>query len=243
MRSVCATSLASESEVVSPFHCYGAHMAIEERPLRRDAERNRRRILDAAAAVFATRGLDVSLDEIARAAGVGIGTVYRRFADKESLIDALFEDRLREIVAAAEEARAAADPWSGLVRFLERVGEAHAADRGLGEILISSAHGRERVKQLRDQLKPLIDGLVQGAWASGDLRPDVEARDVATFSVVLSAVADFTRAVDSEHWRRVLGLLVDGLRVRRDGPTPLPRGPLSDEQVERAMTCWRADAR
>jgi AcrR family transcriptional regulator len=218
-------------------------MAIDERPLRRDAERNRRRILDAAASVFATRGLEVSLDEIARAAGVGIGTVYRRFADREALIDALFEDRLGEIVRAAEAARAEGDAWAALVGFMERVGEAHALDRGLGEILISSAHGRERVGQMREQLRPLVDELVRRAWASGDLRADVDGRDLATVSVVLSAVADFTRAVEPEHWRRVLGLLLDGLRVRRDGPTPLARAPLDDEQLERAMTCWRADAR
>ncbi len=218
-------------------------MALEDRPLRRDAERNRRRILDAAATVFATRGLEVSLDEIARTAGVGIGTVYRRFADREALIDALFEDRLGEFVRAAEAAQAEPDAWSGLVGFMERVGEAHALDRGLGEILISSAHGRERVGEMREQLRPLVDRLVQRAWASGDLRADVDGRDLATISVVLSAVADFTRAVEPDHWRRVLGLLLDGLRVRRDCPTPLSQEPLSDEQVVRAMTCWRADAR
>src|SRR5215468_12724774 len=91
------------------------------RPLRRDAERNRQRILKAAAEVFNERGLDVSLDEIARHAGVGVGTVYRRFRTKEELIEALFMDRLDSITAIGEEAFASPDPWSGLVFFMERM--------------------------------------------------------------------------------------------------------------------------
>src|SRR3984885_6165269 len=90
------------------------------RPLRRGAERNRQRILAAAAEVFNERGLDVSLDEIARHAGVGVGTVYRRFSTKEELIEALFMDRLDSITALAEDAAETADPWSGLASFLEQ---------------------------------------------------------------------------------------------------------------------------
>jgi len=90
-----------------------------ERPLRRDAERNRQRILAAAAGVFTERGLDATLDDVARAAGVGIGTVYRRFPDKDSLVSELFRDRIDALVTVAEEACEAADPWRGLVGFLE----------------------------------------------------------------------------------------------------------------------------
>src|ERR1700760_3728659 len=85
-----------------------------ERPLRRDAERNRQRILAAAADVFTERGLDATLEGGARAAGVGIGTVYRRFPDKETLISELFRDRVDALVTVAEEACAARDPWHGL---------------------------------------------------------------------------------------------------------------------------------
>ena len=87
--------------------------------LRRDAERNRRRILAAAAEAFAEGGLAVTMDEIARRAGVGVGTVYRRFPDKELLIEALFEQRIDELVVLAEAAREDPDPWHGLVHFLE----------------------------------------------------------------------------------------------------------------------------
>src|SRR6201993_248250 len=92
-----------------------------DRPLRRDAERTGQRILAAAAEVFTERGLDATLDEIARAAGVGIGTVYRRFPDKATLISELFKDRIDALVTVAEEACAARDPWQGLVSYLEFV--------------------------------------------------------------------------------------------------------------------------
>ena len=89
-----------------------------ERPLRRDAERNRQRILAAAAEVFTERGLDATLDEVARAANVGVGTVYRRFPDKETLVAELFQDRIDGMVAVAEQALAAPDPWQALVSYL-----------------------------------------------------------------------------------------------------------------------------
>src|SRR5499425_2315450 len=93
----------------------GTHGIQGIRPLRRDAERNRQRILKAASEVFNERGLEVSLDEIARHAGVGVGTVYRRFRTKEELVEALFIDRIEEVAALAEEAAEVPDPWSGLV--------------------------------------------------------------------------------------------------------------------------------
>ena len=105
-----------------------AECAGPARPLRRDAERNRQRILQAASEVFTERGLDVSLDEVARYAGVGVGTVYRRFRTKEDLVEALFVDRIEEVAALAEEAARAADPWSGLACFMEEA----ADDAGQG---------------------------------------------------------------------------------------------------------------
>jgi AcrR family transcriptional regulator len=97
-----------------------------ERPLRRDAERNRLRILEAAREAFAQDGLSVTLDEIAHRAGVGVGTVYRRFPDKELLIEALFEDEMNAFVAMGEECLRAGDSWDGLLAFLERASEKQA---------------------------------------------------------------------------------------------------------------------
>src|SRR5215216_4777906 len=106
-------------------------MATTEKPLRADAERNRRRILDAAADLFADKGLSVGLDEIAHHAGVGVGTAYRRFPDKRQLIEALFDERLDRLVELAERGLAADDAWEGLTGFLEQATELQIANRGL----------------------------------------------------------------------------------------------------------------
>ncbi|HMI72272.1 MAG TPA: helix-turn-helix domain-containing protein, partial [Solirubrobacteraceae bacterium] len=114
------------------------------RPLRRDAERNRHRILEAAAEAFAERGLTITMDDIAEHAGVGVGTVYRRFPQKELLIEALFEERVGELVAMAERALEENDPWEALVGFLEGAQALQATNRGLKELVLSTTHGRER---------------------------------------------------------------------------------------------------
>src|ERR1700744_599668 len=90
-----------------------------DKPLRRDAERNRQRILDAAAELFPERGLGVTLNDIAHHAGVGVGTVYRRFPDKEQLVDALSREKLEQLVGLMETALADPDPWHGLVGYFE----------------------------------------------------------------------------------------------------------------------------
>src|ERR1700721_2325742 len=102
------------------------------RPLRRDAARNRQRVLKAASEVFTQRGLDVSLDEVARHAGVGVGTVYRRFPTKEHLVEALFVDRIEAVAALAEDAAEAPDPGSGLASFMEQAAEWWAGGRARG---------------------------------------------------------------------------------------------------------------
>src|SRR3954452_871058 len=117
--------------------------ATQDRPLRADAERNRPRILAAAASVFAERGLEVSLDDIAHAAGVGVGTVYRRFPDKDALIDALFEVKIGDAVQLAKACHEIDDPWTGFVTFMRGMCAMNAKDRGFKEALLSRDRGRE----------------------------------------------------------------------------------------------------
>ena len=104
-------------------------MQTAELRLRRDAERNRQLILNAARELFAERGLGVTLNDVAHYAGLGVGTVYRRFPDKGQLIDALFEQRLEEIVRMLNDCLADPDPWHALTDFLERVLDKQAKDR------------------------------------------------------------------------------------------------------------------
>jgi AcrR family transcriptional regulator len=199
-----------------------SHDGTGERPLRRDAERNRQRILAAAAEVFTERGLDATLDEVARAAGVGIGTVYRRFPDKETLVSELFRDRIDALVTVAEEACATADPWHGLVSFLEFTAAALAGDLGLRQLMMFGTYDRDQVCYARDRMRPIISRLVERAQASGDLRPDFRATDVKMIAFMLASLAEYAASATPEVWRRYLTMLVDGLRPARDGVTELP---------------------
>jgi AcrR family transcriptional regulator len=204
------------------------------RPLRKDAERNRQRILAAAGELFAEAGLQVTLDAVAERAGVGVGTVYRRFADKEALIDALFEERIEQIVAIAEASCAMDDAWDALAAFLERAVALHGEDRALKELVFSSAHGRERVARARDRIKPKVDRLVARAHACGRLRDDFDVTDTAIVQLMLTAVIDYAGDVAPDVWRRYLALLLDGMRADA-ARTPMAPAALGDEQLEHVM--------
>jgi AcrR family transcriptional regulator len=209
-------------------------IASAERPLRRDAERNRQRILEAAAAVFAERGLTVTLDEIAVHAGVGVGTVYRRFPDKDALIDALFEDRIGRVVSLAEECLEMDDAWEGLRTFVERGLELQAADRGLKELLFCTAHGCERVNVRRERIAPVVRRLVARAQEAGAVREDFAGTDMPLLQIMLGAIVDATRDVQPEAWRRLMGIVLDGLRVEA-ARTPLTSPPLEDDELLAVM--------
>jgi AcrR family transcriptional regulator len=205
------------------------------RPLRRDAERNRQRILTAAAEVFDERGLEVSLDEIARHAGVGVGTVYRRFRTKEELIEALFMDRLDMVAALGEEAFASPDPWSGLVSFMERMAEIMAGNLGLRQMLMLGTYGRDLVAVARQRNAPLIERLVERAQAAGQLRADIRQTDIPFIVFVLAEATQLSRAANPEIWRRYLTLILDGMRPVREGVTPLPVPAMLPEEMEKSM--------
>ena len=201
-----------------------------DRPLRRDAERNRRRILVAAAQVFGERGLDATLDEVARVAGVGVGTVYRRFPDKEALVAALFRDRIDALVTLAEEACAAPDPWQALTAYLDHVATAMAGNHGLRELMMFGTYDRDQVCYARDRMNPVISKLVRRAQSTGDLRQDFMSTDVKMIAFMLASLAQYADPVTPGIWRRYLAILIDGLRPARDTPSPLPApAPTSGE--------------
>jgi len=205
------------------------------RPLRRDAERNRQRILTAASEVFNERGLEVSLDEIARHAGVGVGTVYRRFRTKEELVEALFMDRLDTIAAIAEDALKMPDPWAGLVSFMERMAEVMAGDTGLRQILMFATYGRDLVAIARQRNAPLVERLVERAQAAGQLRTDLRQTDIVLIIFVLTDAAQLAQAANPDVWRRYLTLILDGMRPARAGVTPLPVPALLPAEMEKSM--------
>lgn len=205
-------------------------------PLRRDASRNRQRLLAAARELFAEHGLHVAMDEIAKAAGVGVGTVYRRFGNRDELIAALFEERLQEFIAVAEEAATDPDPGQALETFLQRTMAMQAADRALHDLLIGDAQVHQRVARIREQMLPLLEDLVRRAQDAGRLRPEIEVGDLPVVSLMLREVVDFSHDVAPDLWRRYLALLLDGLR---GGRTPLPEPPLAADELETAMACHK----
>ena len=198
--------------------------------------RNRERIVAAAAELFADRGVDVSMDEIALAAGVGVATVYRRFPDREALIEALFEEKLGRMVALARSALEVEDPWEAFVAFMRAAARMQAEDRGLGEVLMSEDRGRERVAAIRATMRPMASKVIGRAKAAGALREDLDDFDVPMMQVAVSAIADLTRDVQPDYYERLLTLFLDGLARRRADTTPLPSAPLGTEAFTTAMS-------
>jgi AcrR family transcriptional regulator len=203
-----------------------------DRPLRRDASRNRERILEAARELFATRGLEVTMDEIARHAGVGVGTVYRRFSQRAEIIQALFEQRMEDFLTLAERSLADPDPWHGLVEFFEQSIAMQAADRGLKELVAGHGHGGESGACMRARVIPMVEQLVARAQEAGVLRRDVGGLDLPMVSLMVGQVIDFSHEVEPDLWRRYLALLLDGLR--HEG-SRLPLAPLDEAQLEAAI--------
>jgi AcrR family transcriptional regulator len=231
------------SALTTPAEPSPAASAGTGRPLRRDAERNRQRILAAAQELFAERGLDVTLDDIAHHAGLGVGTVYRRFPSREHLVEVLFEQRIDELAAHADDALIQADSWQGLVDFLTHAAEAMAVNRGLHEVMVSSAYGHDRTASARERLTPTVSRLIARAQADGHLRPDFDTGDLVIVHVMLGAVAEYSQHVQPRLWRRYLALLLDGLRTERDTPSPLPEPALDEPAIDEAMRCWRPGRR
>lgn len=192
-----------------------------DRPLRADAARNREKILLAAAKVFAERGLDATLDEIATAADVGVGTVYRRFPDKDSLVAALFEKKIDDLATLAEQAGLIENSWNGFVWFLEQVLARQCENKGLRDVLAGSPYAHEAMEAAASRIVPLVMALMQRAQRDGYLRPDLVEADVTVLEKMISSLAS-TAHDTPELWRRYLAIILDGLVVRREEPSALP---------------------
>ncbi|MEV4420047.1 TetR/AcrR family transcriptional regulator [Patulibacter sp. NPDC049589] len=200
-----------------------------ERPLRRDAARNRELLVEAAATVFAEQGLDAGVDEVARVAGVGVGTLYRRFPTKDALIDALVQDLLTSVVAAGREALARAD-GTGLESFLAYAAEHQARRRGCLPRLWA---GDEVTEGLRREFRVVAAELLADAQAHGRVRGDLTSQDVSVVLWSIRGVIETTKDVAPDAWRRHLELLVIGLRpsdVRLSSPS------LTADQAQRVTT-------
>src|SRR6188472_118382 len=163
------------------------------RAMRRDAVRNRERLLAAARELLAEEGFEVTLDDIARHAGVGVGTAYRRFANKGEMLDALFAEQTVEVAAAADAGLADPDPWHGLVSYLEQSLALQLRDKGLAQIVSGDRISVEQHDWNREVMAPKNRALVARAREAGVLRGDVEGTDLTFIRVGLNAIMTLSR--------------------------------------------------
>lgn len=179
--------------------------------LRADAARNRARVLEVAYETFAAEGLGVPIDEIARRAGVGAGTVYRHFPTKDALFEAIIADRLRQFVEYARELTEA-DPGEALFAFLFRLGDESATDQGLVEAMagISIDLGAALPDSEREFMRVLADLLAQ-AQRAGTVRSELDVMDIKTLIVGMQAMQRFRG--EPELVRRLYPVIRAGLQA------------------------------
>lgn len=219
-----------------PFQRYGGRVTEEltVRVHRADAERNRQRVLTAAARLFAERGGTATLNDVARAAGVGVGTVYRKFPDKEAVLEALFDDKVAALVRLAVEASTIDDAGAAVRGLLLGVMEMRATDRGLDAILMAPGRSARFTAVLGDEFVPTVERIVARAIRAGELRPDFTGQEICLLGFMVGKVADITRTADPEAWRRYAQLLVDGTRAAA-AAEPLAPAPLSFAEIATAL--------
>jgi AcrR family transcriptional regulator len=205
-----------------------------ERPLRADAARNRELILQTARKCFAERGLSVTLNDIAHEAGVGVGTVYRRFADKDSLIEALLATKFEAMNEAAARAADEIDPREALRVYLMGVFEFRARDRALADAIVRAGKARPSIVQERDRLETQVSAIIERAETAGVVRAGFDYRDLPMLTSMVGAVADSTRAHDPNAWRRYAEVLIEGV-LPGGTEAPMLGTPLDRESIERAL--------
>jgi AcrR family transcriptional regulator len=197
--------------------------------LRADAQRNLVRVLDAAREVFAEQGIDAPVTEIADRAGVGVGTIFRRFPTKDGLLVAVVEQRCQQLIEAADLALESPDPGAALRGFMETATAMQISDVCWCEAG-ADLFEREGIRELTDVLVGKIGELLTSAQTAGQIRSDVRALDIP---VLLMAVAKSGLMLEDAvpgAWKRYLAIILDGLRP--EAARPLPRRPLSRRQFE-----------
>jgi AcrR family transcriptional regulator len=207
--------------------------------LRADAARNREALLTAARAVFSERGLEAPLDEIARRAGVGNATLYRRFPTREALVEAVFAERMAEYAEAVDDALDNDDPWTGFRDYLLRILRLQAEDRALADLLVTiSGEPGGELERLHEHAFEGTMELVDRAKAAGELRADFQHQDIVLLLMANAGLVHRTADAAPDSWRRVAAFILDGLHA--DAATPSPPAPTEDA-VRAAMSDQACD--
>ncbi|MEU6913835.1 TetR/AcrR family transcriptional regulator [Streptomyces olindensis] len=189
-------------------------------PLRSDAERNRARILAAARTVFRRDGLHASMASVAREAGVGIATLFRRFPTKEDLVAAVFADRMDAYVDAVGVALDDPDPWRGLVGFIETGCAMQAGDYGFADVLTMTFPTAKALEGRRDQAYEGVVQLIGRAKAAGRLREDFTPEDLVLVYMANAGVVNATGDTAPDAWKRVVALMLQSFEAPARGPLP-----------------------
>ncbi|HEX6149710.1 helix-turn-helix domain-containing protein [Nocardioides sp.] len=200
--------------------------------LRADAERNRERVLEAARHVFAEQGLDASTNAIARRAGVGVATLFRRFPTREDLIAAAFAEKMHAYAEAVDDALAAPDAWHGFCAYLERVCQMQADDRGFADVLTLTFPTAKAFEEQRKEIGEKLTKLLDSAKATGRLRPDFAHQDVPLILMANAGVITATKDAAPDAWRRLVGYLLQAFAAEAAQPLP---DPPSRAQMYRAL--------
>jgi len=185
----------------------------QPRPLRRDAQRNRAALLDAARATFAERGLDAPLEAVAQRAGVAIGTLYRHFPARADLVDAIVIEKLGTWAEAGQQALETDDPWDGFVHLLRRMCELQSQDRAFNQVACrdDGSDASPDTTALRRRIMEQMTSVVRRAQEAGALRRDFGLDDMALLVLANAGVAEGT--ADPARWRRHVELMMDALRA------------------------------
>ncbi|WP_022901121.1 TetR/AcrR family transcriptional regulator [Humibacter albus] len=202
-------------------------------PWRRDAQKRHDRLIEAARREFAARGVDASLERIAREAGVAIGTLYRHFPTRLDLLVAAFEPRLQEFLEGAEKAMEMDDPWEGFVYYMENLFRAQAGDRGFNDFLSRRFPSSPETERIHDQVCHQIEAVLTRAQEAGKARPDIAMADIVNLIWSNGRMIDATSVTAPNAWRRHLYLMLDAYRAER--AHPIPEAPMTDEQLYDAM--------
>lgn len=182
--------------------------------LRADAARNRAAIVEAARVVFAEQGLDAPLDDIAKQAGTGNATLYRRFPTRGDLVAAVFAERMAEHVAAVEAGLTDSDPWEGLASYLRAVAAMQARDRGIADLVTMDVSAAPEIETLRSSAYDGLVRLVARAHEAGVLRADFTDQDVVLLLMANAGLVERAHGITVEASARLFALLLDGLRAQ-----------------------------
>lgn len=203
------------------------------RPLRRDAQERRDRLIEAAQREFAAHGVDASLEKIAREAGVSIGTLYRHFPTRLDLLMAAFRPRVQEFLKGAAKALEIDDPWQGFVYYLENLFAIQAGDRGFNDFLSRRFTDNAETELIHDQMCQDIANVLARAQQAGEVRPDITMADIVNLIWSNGRIMDATSTAAPSAWRRYLYLMLDAYRAERAHPIPEP--PMTYDQLYDAM--------